>query len=196
MAQKICFALSALIGVYSLVILFRIVLSWFSGFQYGHAYRYLRKITDPYLYAFRRFRFLRAGSLDLSPVAALLLLNIANSILVTAARAGTINAGIIFAIILSALWSTISFIMGFYVVVLMLRLIAYCVNADIYAPLWKLIDSLARPLIYHISRLFLRGRTGNYLAAIVISILILLALSAALWILVPRGIDLLYHLPL
>lgn len=193
MAQKICFVLSALIGVYSLVILVRIILSWFSGIQFGHAYRYLRKITDPYLYAFRRFQFLRAGGIDLSPIAALLLLNIANSILVTAARAGTINAGIVAAIVLSALWSTLSFIIGFYVVVLILRLIAYSINADIYAPFWRLVDAIARPVIYRLSTPFLRGKTGSYLAAVIISILLLLALAVALSLLVPAGISLLYR---
>ncbi|PSP17126.1 MAG: hypothetical protein BRC58_06830 [Cyanobacteria bacterium QS_8_64_29] len=77
-------SLANFLNIYLLLILVRIVLSWFqtAGWaQQGMAY--LSPVTDPYLNIFRSF-IPPLGGLDLSPIVGIILLQIVASILQTA----------------------------------------------------------------------------------------------------------------
>jgi hypothetical protein len=76
----------------------------------------LCRITDPYLDWFRRFSSLRIGALDLSPLAAMAVLSVLNSVFLTLGRYGVITLGLILALILQALWSAASFILSFFII--------------------------------------------------------------------------------
>ena len=117
MIQTVMAVLSGALNIFSILIFIRIFLSWFSGSGCpGRPLDILCGITDPYLNYFRRFTGLRAGGIDLSPVAALAVLSVVNSVVSTIARFGRISIGIILAICLSAVWSAASFIMGFFTI--------------------------------------------------------------------------------
>ena len=67
------FLLYGILGLYSLAIVIRIVLSWVMSFT-NPVLRFLRRITDPILEPFRRV-IPPLGVFDISPIVVLLLLN-------------------------------------------------------------------------------------------------------------------------
>jgi len=170
--------LTALLGLYSLLIIIRIILTWFSGGEFGRPVEILACITDPYLDWWRRRLNLRAGYLDLSPVVAMAALSVAQTICSAIAQTGRFTLGLLLAVCLSALWSAVSFILGFCLVVLILRLIAYFINADMFGIFWRVIDSISRPLLYRVSRILFGNRIIHFSTSVIITILVL----TALWI--------------
>ena len=178
--------LATLAGLYSLLIVIRIILTWFSNAHYGRPVRILATITDPYLNWWRQRLNLRAGTLDLSPIVAMAALSIVQTICSTMASQGRISLGIIFAVCLSALWSAVSFMLGFCFIILILRFIAYMCNSDMYSTFWRIIDSISRPLMYHINRMIFGKRLVRFTTGILASI----AALTAVWI----GGGLLVHL--
>jgi YggT family protein len=176
--------LGTITSVYMIVIFIRILLTWFSGVHYGRVYNVLCGITDPYLYWFRRFHFLRVASLDLSPLAALAILSVVNEIFMTLGRYGRITVGIILYMLLSAVWSVASFLLIFFIVVLTLRLIAYLTNRNVYSGFWRIIDMLSQPVLYRINRILFRKRLVHYMTGILSSLGALLVLRLGLGLLV------------
>jgi YggT family protein len=170
--------LATAVGLYSVIILIRIVLTWFSGANFGKPMEILCRITDPYLNWWRRIPGLRLGFLDLSPIAAMAALSIVQSVFSTIARYGRISLGIIVFLILSALWSVLSFIIGFCLIVLVLRLAAYLTNRNVYSGFWQIIDTISRPLLYRINRIVFGKRLVRYLTGILAAIAVL----ALLWL--------------
>jgi YggT family protein len=153
-------------SLYMILIFVRIMLGWFSGAAYGRAPELLGRITDPYLAWFRRFPALRLAAIDLSPIAALGVLSIVNNILITLGRHGFISLGLIAAMLLQTAWSAVSFILGFFIIILILRLIAYLTNRDVYNSFWRIIDIISRPLLYRTNRIIFRNRLVNYLTGL------------------------------
>ncbi|MDR1618033.1 MAG: YggT family protein [Treponema sp.] len=180
--------LAALTGLYTFLIFVRVITSWFAGSRngsfgsfggYGRPLELLRRVTDPYLSWWSRFSFLRAGYLDLSPIAGMAFLSLLRNIFGVAAETGQIRLGIILFIALSSLWSALSFVIGFFIVVLVLRLIAFITNRNVYGGFWRVIDTISRPVLYRITRIFFRSRIINYLSGLIISILTLIFLFTA-----------------
>jgi len=168
--------LAGLLGLYSLLIIIRIILTWFSGGYYGRPAEILALITDPYLEWWRRRLNLRAGYLDLSPIVAMAALSVAQTICSAIAQTGRVTIGLMLAVCVSALWSAVSFILGFCVVVLVLRLIAYLINANMFGVFWRVIDSISKPIQYRITRIVLGRRIVRFSTSIIITILVLIAL--------------------
>ncbi|MDR2741736.1 MAG: YggT family protein [Treponema sp.] len=175
--------LGGLTSLYMLLIFVRIMLTWFSGVRYGTPVDLLCQITDPYLNWFRRFP-LRFGMLDLSPILALTVLSMANNVFGTLGLYGRITLGIILAMVVSVVWSAASFIIGFFIIILVLRLIAYLANRDVYRSFWGIIDTLSQPVLYRINRIIFRNRLVNYLTGLIVSIAVLLVLRLGLGFLV------------
>ena len=170
--------LSFIVNIYMLIIFVRIILTWFTWMQEGGFQQFLAAITDPYLNWFRRFTFLRIGFLDLSPVAALGVLSLLNRVLTTLAFYGKITAGIILALILQAVWSAVSFFLGFIIIILALRLIAFLFRLNTSGAFWRIIDTISRPVLYRIQRIIFSNRVVNYMTGIIVS----MAVLAVLWI--------------
>jgi YggT family protein len=188
--------LGGLTSLYMLVISLRIILTWFRGNEYGRPVEILCRITDPYLNWFRRIPGLRAGFLDLSPIAALAVLSMANRIFATLAFYGVITLGIVLAMLIEALGSAFNFLLLFFIVVLVLRLIAYLGNMNIYNPFWRIVDTISQPLLYRINRIFFGRRIIRYLNSLILSIAILAALALVLRFLMPRLVRFLASLPI
>jgi len=166
--------LAGLCGIYSLLILFRILLSWFSGAQSGKAVELLNRVTDPYLNWWKRVPWLRLGYLDMSPIAAMAAISILQTIFSNLARFGTISIGVIIAISLGALWSAVSFLLGFCVIILILRFIAHMFSRNTMSGFWNIIDTISRPILYRINRIIFRKRIINYMTSLVVSGLMLI----------------------
>src|SRR6201996_1120641 len=87
--------LSALITVYTLIIFAWIIVSWVLSFGVRMPYSrpvnavldFLRDVTNPFLRIFRRLG-LQFGPIDLSPIVAILVLQIGGSLIVSLIRPG------------------------------------------------------------------------------------------------------------
>ena len=170
--------LSMLLWLYSLLIVVRIILTWFRNIQYSGPVQFLARITDPYLDWWRQNFPLKAGVLDLSPLLAMVALSVVQNICSSIASMGRISLGVILSICLSTLWSVAAFILGFCFIVLVLRLIAYVTNRNIYSPFWQAIDSISRSFLYRVNRIIFGNKIPGYMTGIFIS----LAVLAALWV--------------
>jgi len=172
--------LSLLLNIYILIIFVRIILTWFPGFGNSGIINVLAGITDPYLNWFRRFSFLRLGLLDLSPILALGVLSLFNRILAMLASYGRISIGIVLALALQAVWGAVSFIIGFLILVLILRLIAFLLRQNGSNFFWNVIETISQPVLYRINRIFFRNRIVKLLTALLVSIIGLAIIYMAL----------------
>jgi len=166
-------------GIYSLLIFIRIIISWFGGFSGSKPVELLAGVTDPYLDWWRRNINLRIGLLDFSVVAAIAALSLVQNILYSLSSYQVLRLGSILAVILLSAWSVVFFILGFCLLIIVLRLVAYLANRDIYSPFWRVIDSLSQPVLYRLNRIIFGKRITGYLKGIIISCLLLAALMIA-----------------
>jgi len=188
--------LSTLVNVYMLIVVIRIMLTWFSWMGRGGFFEILCRITDPYLNWFRRFTFLRVGFLDLSPIAALGVLSLVSRIFSTLAYYGSITVGIILAMTLQVLWGAVSFFLGFLIIVLVLRLIAHFSRQDLNKPFWRIVATISQPVLLKIQQILFKNRIVNFRNGIIISIAVLGLLYVALRILVSFLSAVLLKLPI
>jgi YggT family protein len=170
--------LASAAGLYSLLIFIRIIIAWFGNSVSGKPVELLTRVTDPYLDWWRRTLNLRLGALDLSPIAAIVGLSLVQNILTNLSRYGRITLGYILSVVLLSVWSAASFILGFCLVILILRTIAYLSNRNIYSPFWNVIDTISQPVLFKINQILFGGRITDYLKRIIVSSLVL----AAAWI--------------
>jgi YggT family protein len=173
--QNIMNLLAGAAGIYMLLIFIRIILSWFGNARFGRPVEILGRVTDPYLNWWRRFP-LRAGFLDLSPILGMAALSLVQTIFSTIAYYGSISLGIILAIALTSLWSVISFFLGFCALALALRLFAYLSNRNMYSGFWRIVEAIAQPVLYRISRIIFGNRLVNYRTGMIVAIAALLVL--------------------
>ncbi|GHV69394.1 membrane protein [Spirochaetia bacterium] len=185
--------ISGLISVYSFLIMVRIILTWFSRSNYGRPQEFLVRITDPYLAWFRRFPALRTPTLDFSPIVALAALSLAGRIFYIIGITGRISLGTILAVILSGAWSAVSFLLGFFILALLLRLAASFFNFGTFFR--NIIDTISRPVLYRVTRIFFRRRLVNYRTAIIMALVFLAAIYFLGSALVNLAVPLLVRLP-
>ena len=144
--QGACSFIASILGIYSTVLIVRIVISWillFSGRGgwrtsggYGqdengrqpsgleNADSILGRICDPYLNMFRGVKSLRRSNIDFTPILAFVVLNLVRSILGMVGDAVSFTVWTVLAIIINGLWSSlVSFLMILLIVLLIVRLI-------------------------------------------------------------------------
>jgi YggT family protein len=144
----------SLLFVYSLLIAIRIILTWFRGGAYGQAWDLLVRATEPYLRIFRRIRFLRMGNFDFSPIAAVLVLFILQNIIATLAVAGTIRLGMVLAIVLEAVWRAFAWLLFFYLILTVVRVIGLYASSNQTHPGWSTLDTIVRPVATRVNEFF------------------------------------------
>jgi len=202
MIAPIMSVLAGITSVYMILIFIRILLTWFSGAnfaRYGGSnslYVFLCSICDPYLNWFRRFRIFRNSAIDFSSLIALAVLSFAHNIFLFWGQMGRISIVLVLILFLRAVWSILSWVLGFFIVILVLRMIAFLMNLNIYSPFWHFIDYISQPILYRISRIFFPTRITGYLFRIIFSIVALLILGVLVWIVVQFASILLKQLPI
>ena len=184
-----------LVSVYMLIVVIRIILTWFTGIGNSGFQNVIARITDPYLNWFRRFPALRVGFLDLSPIVALGALSLVNRIFGTLARYGTITIGIILAMVVQVLWGAVSFFLGFLIIVLILRLAAHLAKVSFNGTFWSIVDAVSQPVLFRINSILFKDRIVNLLNALIISIICLGLIHLVLGILVSLLSGTLVRLP-
>jgi len=171
--QTIFSILSALIGIYSLLIFIRIILSWFGNMASGRFLDLLNKITDPYLNWWRKNFKLQISLLDFSAVAAIVSLSLLQNIFYTLSVSQQMTIGFILAQVLVSVWRIVSFIIGFFIIIIILRVIAYITNRNTYSLFWGTVNNISQPIIYRINRLIYGNKIVNYMQGMIVSLLIL-----------------------
>ena len=187
--------LAAAAGIYSLLIFLRIIFSWFRGMVSGKPVEILNKITDPYLNWWRQTLNFKLGFLDFSVVAAMVSLYAVQRIFNILAVSNRITLGSILAVILISLWSIVSFIIGFCLIIIILRAAAYLTSRNIYSPFWSAIDSISQPIMYRMNRLFFGNKIGGYLKGIIFSLIFFVIIMIGGKFLTDLLADIFYRLP-
>lgn len=189
--------LAAITTVYMILLFIRIMLTWFNGpLSLGHSTAIISRITDPYLNWFRRFPQLQTEVMDFSPVVALAVLALVNNIFLTIAVYGRITVGIILSMLLTSVWSAIAFILGFFIVILVIRFIAYILGSNNVHPIWRAIDALSKPVLYRVNRIIFRDRLVTYQTGILTTLAVLLVFRILGGLLIGFLSSLLIRLPL
>jgi YggT family protein len=187
--------LAGVTGIYMAVIFIRVMLTWFSGVRYGQPMAILSRITDPYLDWFRRFSVFRVGAFDLSPIAAMAVLSVAYNVFSILARSGRVTIGLIAGMLILSLWSAVSFFLGFLIIALIVRLIAYLLNMKDSGRFLQVLDAISKPVLYRITRLFFPGRLVHYKVAILAALGLLLAAMIIGGFLVNLAVNIFYKFP-
>lgn len=152
--------ISSFLSLYSLLIVFRIILSWgnIGELRFGSFYRMLCSITDPYLAIFRGIPGLQRGNLDFSPILAMILLGILNNIVAIVAAEGTITIGLILALIINATWSVISFFLLIFIVLAIARIVYEYYKSPNSIHYISILDNLLKGPQDRVHRLLFGGR--------------------------------------
>ena len=194
--------IASLLTIYSLLCSIRIILTWIPGISNGFT-NFLSRICDPYLNIFSRLGIFRFGAIDFSPVISLGLLALLSTISSSLAQAGTITLGFILALIIQMAWNVISSIIGFLLIVLIIRFIVLLFQNNSYngsqfwrqfdyaanlfidsksyngSQFWRQFDYALNPVIYKIVAPFSKGRMVPYKIALLISIISLFVVKFA-----------------
>jgi YggT family protein len=168
--------LAAAAGIYSLIILIRILFSWFGNMVSGKPVEIVNRITDPYLDWWRKAVKIRIGFFDFSLIAAVVFLSFIQNVFYILAITEKITIGFLLAQVIFSLWNILSFIIGFYIIVIIIRGIGYLINCDIYSPFWRVIDSVSQPFMYRMNRLFFGNKTGGFLIRILLTLFLLIVI--------------------
>ncbi|MGE4452888.1 MAG: YggT family protein [Sphaerochaeta sp.] len=156
---------ASLLSFYSLLIWLRIILTWIrvpGQMQENPLAYYLGKIVDPYLSWFRGISSLRRSHIDLTPLIALAVLSVVQSMLRFYGAYGTITVGMVAALILQTLWSyLISPVFWFLIILLGFRLF-FCYKRSAKTITYiTMLDSLIGGVLNWIQRLFYPKKTIN-----------------------------------
>ena len=168
--------LNAVVIIYVFLCAARVLMSWLPSLDTGKGGEILGRVVDPYLNWFRRFKIFSTGAFDFSPIAALALLAVVNQLLTTIAYAGNLSIGLVLGLLVGAAWSAVAFVISFFIVCAVARLIAYAARWNSLHPLWMVIDSILNPILYRINRLVYRGKIVNYFQGLVTGSVLLLLL--------------------
>lgn len=169
--MKAALFLSRLLALYSFIIWIRIFLSWITPYpQPGSFTYYIAKIVDPYLNIFRSSRA-RIGVLDFSPVIAVGVLSVIESILNVFGIYGYVTFGIILAQIIIGFWGYgVSVFLLISIIMLIFRTIAsFSSNPAFYN--MQNAAMASNPIISFVRRCFgpriVKERTINIVSLIV-----------------------------
>ena len=133
--MSISLFLARLLEIYSFLIWIRIIMSWFRPYpRPGSFTYYIARAVDPFLNLFRSSKA-RIGMLDFSPIIAIGLLSVVQTLLSVYGRFGFLTFGIILANIIIAFWTYgVSIFLFFSILLLIFRTIAaFTHNPMMYA---------------------------------------------------------------
>ncbi len=163
--MSIASIVATLLSFYSLLIWLRIILTWIrvpGQTQENPFAYYIGKVVDPYLSWFRGISSLRRSHIDLTPLVALAVLSVVQSMLRFYGAYGTITIGMVVALILQTLWSyLLSPVFWFLIILLGFRLF-FCYKRSAKTISYiTMLDSLIGGVLNWIQRLFYPKRTIN-----------------------------------
>ncbi|HNP93243.1 MAG TPA: YggT family protein [Rectinema sp.] len=187
---------SSLVSLYMILCIVRIFFSWIPSLTDTKWGRLIAGLTDPYLNLFRGFSLFRTPAIDFSPIVALAVLSVLNNLFMTLSYAVRITLGFILSLLLDAAWSAISFLLGFFLVISLIRIIGFLARIAVLHPLWQILDGIINPLLFRINRIIYRGRTVQYLQGLITGFIVVLVVRTLGGFLVRLLTSLLMSLPI
>ena len=151
--------LTGVIYVYMILLVLRILLSWFRGAAFGKPWELLVRVTDPYMSLFSRIRFLRQGLFDFTPIAAILTLVVALNVIQSIQRFGTITVGRFLGIVTGAVWSGLAFLLVLFLILAIVRAIALAVRPGQETQITSAVGTMVEPVVSLVRRIFARPMT-------------------------------------
>jgi YggT family protein len=145
--------ISVVLMMYMVLLLIRVLASWFAGPSQPGFIAFLARFTDPYLNLFRGVRFLRFQYLDLSPVAALILLQVLITVTTRISLERSIWFGLILYLVVDLVGQALGFLFIFFGVLALIRLVAIIAKASSVGRVWYTLDHILQPLVYPIAGL-------------------------------------------
>ena len=208
--QKICSFLAWILGVYSTVILIRIIVSWIllfarrSSWRNGNGFNtenpdgpgplasvdsILGKICDPYLKAFSGVTSLKRSNIDLTSLLALVVLNFVRSVLGMFATVGQLNLWTVLAIFVNGIWySFFTFILVALIILLIIRLVLGYSNTAETNNWINTIDPILDRPVSRVYKLFFKGKQTDdqkvVIASIIFYVVVLIGLKWAVNLLI------------
>jgi YggT family protein len=156
---------ATLLSFYSICIWLRILLTWIKipgQLQENPLARFLGKIVDPYLAWFQGITSLRRSRLDLTPLVALALLSIVQSILRLFGAYGKITIGLVLGLFLQTLWGFIlSPILWFIIILLIVRLVFCYKKGPNTIQYIRMLDSMIGGVLNWVQSIFYKNRAVN-----------------------------------
>ena len=187
---------SSLVSLYMVLCIIRIFFSWIPSLTDTKWGKLIARLTDPYLNLFRGFSLFRATAVDFSPIVALAVLSVLNNLFMTLSYAVRITLGFILSLLLDAAWSAISFVLGFFLVISVVRIIGFLARIAVLHPLWQILDGIINPLLFRINKIIYRGRAVQYLQGLITGFVAVLVVRALGGLLVRLLTSLLMSLPI
>ena len=202
--QGICSFIASVLGIYSTLLIIRIVISWFLVFSGRNGWRtsggygqednngrqpsgletadnILGRICDPYLNMFRGVKSLRRSNVDFTPLLAFVVLNLVRSILGLIADTSNFTVWTILAIIIDGLWSSmVSFLMILLIVLLVIRLIVSSSRNPSSDNWLNTIDPIIDSPVSFVYRLFYNRKKVDDRKVVITSLVFYAVLYAAL----------------
>ena len=190
--------LASLISIYAIICVVRIVLTWIPSATFHPATKFLSSICDPYLDVFHGIRWMRIGGLDFSPAIALCFLGAASTIFSHLAHSRTLGLGSILALIMQTAGSIVSSVIGFLILLFIVRLIIILVSGESFSsnPLSYQFDQALGPVVTGISRTFTGDRKISYKTGLIIATVTLIVLNIIVQIVFSIIAGMLASLPL
>ncbi len=175
--------MSGVVSIYMLLCIVRIFFSWMPSLIDTKWGRLIARLTDPYLDLFRTITLFRTSAVDFTPIVALTVLSVINNLFMTLSYAVRITFGFILSLLLDAGWSAVSFLLGFFLVIVLVRIIGFIARIATLHPLWQILDSMINPLLFKVNNVIYRGRAVDYLQGLITGfVVVLLVRSLGGWI--------------
>lgn len=178
--QSVFIILAKAVQLYSFLCFFRIILSWIPNLMYTRIGQILCSITDPFLNIFRKLP-LHIGMIDFSPMIAFLVLSLVNSALSGIARTGTFSVAEFIATTLILLWEIVSSILGFLIILVIIRLIVliFTRNKIYYNSIWNSIDDFLSRTATRFTKIFTKNKYISYRTNLIIFLIELILVDLA-----------------
>ena len=191
--QALAALLSRLISLYSFFIWIRIILSWFNPYPRPYSFTwYFSRMVDPYLGIFRSRKFV-IGYFDLSPLLAVAVLSVVQSVLQLFAAFGTLRLSWIVAVFLQAFWSYgLSLFFWIAIIMMIFRTISAFSRGGTFSRMYNVMD----PLVRKVQSLFFPRRLVKDTTLCVLTLAILIVLYFVCRYLVSMLITLAYRIPI
>lgn len=194
---------ATLLSLYSMLIWIRIILTWIRvpGSQWNNGgnpfLNFLSKIVDPYLNLFSGITPLRRSHLDFTPLVAMAVLSIVQSLLRIFGAYGRITLGLVLGLVIRTLWSYIfSLFFWFFIIMLIIRLV-FCYRKSPNAIQYiQMLDSMLGGLFNWVQKVFFRNKPVNDRNLVIASLIFTVCLYILAVILVNLAVGALGKLPL
>lgn len=171
---------ASLLSFYSLLIWLRIVLTWIripGVLQENPLAQLLGRIVDPYLSWFKGISSLKRSRLDLTPLLALAVLSVVQSMLRLYGSYGRLTVGMVFALVLQTLWSyLISPLFVFSIVLLGIRLFFCYKRSPRTIGYITMIDSMIGGVLNWVQNLFYPKKAINDRQLVITSLIFFIAI--------------------